>query len=315
MSEEMPAGWRLDGMRVGVLMGGPGSEREVSLASGAGVLAALRAAGAVVETFDLREARFEVPPGFDIFFNVVHGTFGEDGALQRVLESAGVAYTGEGPDGSELAFDKIRTRRRFSERGIPGAAFEVVRPGEPVTLPLPLVVKAPREGSSVGVYIVREPAGLAPALADAARFADEILIESFFSGRELTVGILGDRALPIVEIRPKSGFYDFRNKYPFLTPGGGADHFCPAPLDEAGTRRVQQTALAAHRALGLEVYSRVDVLLGEDGSCCVLEINTLPGMTPASLLPEAAAAAGISYPELCARIIRLSLARKKGGRE
>jgi len=294
------------------LMGGPGSEREVSLASGAGVMAALREAGAEVQGFDLHEARFDVPGGFDVFFNVVHGTFGEDGGLQRLLERAGVAYTGEGPDGSELAFDKIRTRRRFAERGIPGAAFEVVRPGEAVTLPVPLVVKAPREGSSVGVHIVRTPDQLAPALTDAARFGDEILVESFFPGRELTVGILGDRALPVVEIRPKGGVYDFRNKYPFLSPGGGADHLCPAPLDESGTRRVQATALAAHRALGLEVYSRVDILFGEEEACCVLEINTLPGMTEASLLPEAAAAAGIPYPELCARIIRLSMARNGG---
>ena len=307
-----PGSWKLDGMRVGVLMGGPGSEREVSLASGAGVAAALREAGAAVETFDLPAAAFDVPAGFDIFFNVVHGTFGEDGGLQRVLEAAGAAYTGEGPEGSELAFDKIRTKRRFSERGIPGAAFEVVRPGEAISLPLPVVVKAPQQGSSVGVHIVREASELEPALADAARYGDEILVESFFRGRELTVGILGEQALPVVEIRPKQGFYDFRNKYPFLTPGGGADHFCPAALDETETRRVQQTALAAHAALGLEVYSRVDILLGDDGACCVLEINTLPGMTPASLLPEAAAAAGIPYAELCARIIRLSLARKGG---
>ncbi len=147
-------------------------------------------------------------------------------------------------------------------------------------------------------------------LREASKFGPELLIEQFISGRELTVGIVGDQALPIIEIRAKKDFYNFENKYPFLNPNAaGADHFCPAPLSEDVTRHVQAIALAANRALDLEVYSRVDLLLTADDVPFVLEVNTIPGMTPSSLLPEAAAAVGIGYPELCRRIIELSLKR------
>jgi D-alanine-D-alanine ligase len=175
---------------------------------------------------------------------------------------------------------------------------------------LPFVLKAPKEGSSVGIYILHQASEVEARLADVRRYTDEILVEKFVRGRELTVGILGDLALPIVEIKPKEGFYDFKNKYPFLNPqAAGADHFCPAPLDDEVGREVQEVALAAHRALGLQVYSRVDVLLDEKNGPSVLEINTIPGMTPSSLLPEAAAAVGISYADLCVQVIALSLQR------
>ena len=158
---------------------------------------------------------------------------------------------------------------------------------------------------------MREESQAAANLAEARKFGKELLVEQFVEGRELTVGILGDQALPIIEIKPAKDFYNFDNKYPFLNPaaGGAADHMCPAPLSDAVTRRVQEVALAAHRALDLEVYSRVDLLLGASDEPYVLEINTIPGMTQVSLLPEAAAVAGISYPELCARVVALSLAR------
>jgi D-alanine-D-alanine ligase len=288
-------------------MGGPGSERPVSLASGAGVAAALRSLGAEVFEVDVRDAGFVVPAGVEIAFNVVHGTFGEDGQLQRLLEGRGIRYTGEGVTGSELAIDKIATKRRLVEHGVPTPRFEVLRGGERPSLPLPFVLKAPKEGSSVGVYIVRDAAEVEARLAEVRGYADEILVEAYVAGRELTVGVLGERALPVVEIRPKEGFYDFQNKYPFLNPqAAGADHWCPAPLDEEVTRRVQQVGLAAHRALGLEVYSRVDILLDAADAPVVLEINTIPGMTQVSLLPEAAAAAGISYAALCAEVLSLS---------
>jgi D-alanine-D-alanine ligase len=288
-------------------MGGPGSERPVSLASGAGVAAALRSLGAEVFEVDVRDAGFVVPAGVEIAFNVVHGTFGEDGQLQRLLEGRGIRYTGEGVPGSELAIDKIATKRRLVEHGVPTPRFEVLRGGERPSLPLPFVLKAPKEGSSVGVYIVRDAAEVEARLAEVRGYADEILVEAYVAGRELTVGVLGERALPVVEIRPKEGFYDFQNKYPFLNPqAAGADHWCPAPLDEEVTRRVQQVGLAAHRALGLEVYSRVDILLDAADAPVVLEINTIPGMTQVSLLPEAAAAAGISYAALCAEVLSLS---------
>jgi D-alanine-D-alanine ligase len=158
---------------------------------------------------------------------------------------------------------------------------------------------------------------LEPAIAEAANYDHELLIEKFVPGRELTIGILGDQVLPILEIIPKGGVYDFTNKYPFLNPqaGGGAEHVCPAKIDPGKTKEIQELALRAYRALGLQVYSRVDVILSETGQPFVLEINTIPGMTEASLLPEAAAAAGISYVDLCVRIIELSRARMKGARQ
>ncbi len=303
----------LNGRKIAVLMGGPGNERRVSLASGAGVAMALRGLGADVTEVDVAGPEFALPAGTEIAFNVIHGTFGEDGQVQRILETRGVRYTGEGVTGSEIAIDKIATKQRFLERGVPTAAFEILRDGAPPTLPLPYVVKAPREGSSVGVYIVRDAAKVADTMREAWPFGRELLVEQFIRGRELTVGIIGDQALPVVEIRPKKAdeFYDFANKYNFLNPqAAGADHFCPAPLSAEVTQRVQEVALAAKRALDLEVYSRVDVLLTADDEPFVLEINTIPGMTPVSLLPEAAAAAGISYAELCARVIELSLVRQ-----
>jgi D-alanine-D-alanine ligase len=292
-------------------MGGPGSERKVSLATGAGVAKALRQLGAEVTEVDVTGPDFVLSGNVDVAFNAIHGTFGEDGQVQRILETRGVKYTGEGVATSELAIDKIASKRRFVERGVPTPKFEILRGHADPTLPLPYVLKAPREGSSVGVFIVRTPEEVAPSLTKARAFAGELLVEQFIEGRELTVGIVGDRALPIIEIVAKKDFYNFENKYPFLNPNAaGADHFCPAALDSATAARVQQTALAAHRALDLEVYSRVDLLLSENGEAFVLEINTIPGMTPSSLLPEAAAAAGISYENLCARIVELSLGRQ-----
>ena len=292
-------------------MGGPGSERKVSLKSGEGVVEALRSVGAIVTPVDVTGSDFAVPAGTHVAFNVVHGTFGEDGQIQRILESRGIAYTGEGVRGSELAIDKIASKRRFVERGVPTAKSEIIRGGANPTLPTPLVIKAPKEGSSVGVYIVKTQAELDDALAQGWKFGDELLVEEFIAGKELTVGIVGDLALPVIEIRARKGFYNFDNKYPFLNPNAaGADHLCPAPLDPAITKLVQHTALGAHRALDLEVYSRVDILLTDAGVPFVLEVNTIPGMTPASLLPEAAAATGISYAELCRRIIELSLAAR-----
>ncbi|MEO6753313.1 MAG: D-alanine--D-alanine ligase [Chthoniobacteraceae bacterium] len=301
----------LTGIPVAVLMGGPGSERKVSLKSGEGVVEALRSIGAVVTPVDVTGADFVVPAGTRVAFNVVHGTFGEDGQIQRVLESRGIAYTGEGVNGSELAIDKIASKKRFVKRGVPTAKSEIIRDGARPTLPLPLVIKAPKEGSSVGVFIVKTQAELDDALTQGWKFGNELLAEEFIAGKELTVGIVGDLALPVIEIRALKDFYNFDNKYPFLNPNAaGADHFCPAPLDAKTTKLVQDTALAAHRALDLEVYSRVDILMTDAGVPFVLEVNTIPGMTPVSLLPEAAKEAGISYAELCRRIIELSLAAR-----
>lgn len=303
--------------KIAVLMGGPGSERKVSLATARGVAKALRSLGADVAEVDVRDENFEVPADAELGFITIHGTFGEDGQIQKILEQRGVAYTGEDVQGSATAFDKIRSKEKFREHDVTTPEWEVIQPGQRPTIVLPIVVKPPREGSTVGVVIVKNEDHLDFAIAEAAKYGRDLLIEKFVSGRELTIGILGDQALPILEIIPKGGFYDFNNKYPFLNPqaGGGAQHVCPAQIDDAKTREIQDLALKAFRALDLKVYGRVDVILSENGKPFVLEINTIPGMTEASLLPEAAAAAGISYVDLCARIIELSQARAKGARK
>ncbi len=306
----------LTGKRIAVLKGGPGSERDVSLATGAGVAKALRSLGAQVTEIDVRGSDFELPAAVELAFIAIHGTFGEDGEVQEILEKRGVAYTGEGIEESRFAFDKIISKEKFDRHGVTTPAWEIISAGQRPSMSLPFVVKAPKQGSTVGVYIVKEPAELDHAMAEAIKYDERLLVERFVPARELTIGILGDQALPIIEIIPKGGFYDFTNKYPFLNPsaGGAAQHVCPAQIPEEQTRAIQELALRAHRALGLRVYSRVDVMLPEVGEPTVLEINTIPGMTEASLLPEAAAAAGISYPQLCARIIELSLAVRKGTR-
>jgi D-alanine-D-alanine ligase len=298
--------------RIAVLMGGPGSERDVSMATGKVVAKALRSLGVDVTEIDVKGADFELPDGIELAFLTIHGTFGEDGQLQQILEDRGVPYTGEGVEESAIAFDKIRSKEAFREHDVPTPYWQIITAGQRPTIPIPVVIKAPRQGSTVGVHIIRNEREIDGAIADATTYDRELLVERFVSGRELTVGVLGDQALPVLEIIPKGGFYDFNNKYPFLNPnaGGSAEHVCPAEIGPEKTAEVQQLALRAFRALGLEVYARVDVLLPEDGEATVLEANTIPGMTEASLLPEAAAAAGISYPELCARIIELSAKRR-----
>jgi D-alanine-D-alanine ligase len=301
----------LSGQNIAVLMGGPGSERDVSLATGRGVAKALRSLGAEVTEIDVKGPDFKLPPVIDLAFIALHGTFGEDGQVQRILEDRGVAYTGDGVAESELAFDKIRSKEAFRQHAVTTPSWQIVTIGQRPTIPIPFVIKPSRQGSTVGVHIIRNEREIDAAMADAAKYDRELLIEKFVPGRELTIGVLGDQALPILEIIPKGGFYDFTNKYPFLNPtaGGGAEHVCPAKIPENQTHEIQDLALRAHRALGLQVYSRVDIMLPEEGEATVLEVNTIPGMTEASLLPEAAAAAGIGYVELCVRIIELSRRR------
>jgi D-alanine-D-alanine ligase len=302
--------------KIAVLMGGPGSERDVSLATGRGVSKAVRSLGAEVVEVDVHDENFALPKDVDLAFITIHGTFGEDGQLQEILEKRGVAYTGDGVEASRAAFDKILSKEKFREHGVVTPEWEVIEVGQRPTISVPLVVKPARQGSTVGVVIVKDASELDSAMAEAAKYDRKLLIEKFVSGRELTIGILGDQALPILEIIPKGGFYDFNNKYPFLNPqaGGGAEHVCPAEIDPNKTKQVQKQALHAFRALGLVVYGRVDVLLPDLGNPSVLEVNTIPGMTEASLLPEAAAAAGINYVDLCARIIALSRARVERSR-
>ena len=305
----------LTGRRIALLKGGPGSERAVSLETAKGVALALRSLGAEVTEVDVTGPDFAVPEGVEAAFNVIHGTFGEDGTLQKLLEAQGVAYTGAGSASSALAFDKARSKAAFVAKKVPTTAYQILELAgagpEQVTIPLPLVMKPLCEGSSVGVHIIKDEAGIVAAIADLATFGATALVEPFISGKELTVGILGDQVLPIIHIQPRSGFYDIANKYPWMGGTGGSDYFCPADLCPETTAAVQDAALAAHQSLGVEVYSRVDVLLNEDEVPFVLEVNTIPGMTSTSLLPKAAAAVGIDYPALCARILQLSLEVKR----
>ena len=293
----------LQGKSIALLKGGPGKERKVSLDSGAAVAKALRSLGAEVVEFDVTDSRIDLPSRPDLVFNMIHGTFGEDGALQEILDGLGIPYTGEDAAGSRLAFDKIATKRKFDEAGVPHAKWEILRDGAQPNFPLPLVAKPPREGSSVGVHLVHRADELPAALEDCFERDREVLVEEFISGRELTVGIVGGEALPVVEIVPKVDFYSYENKY----TKGNSDYFCPARIGAEATAAVQAAALAAHRALGLRVYSRVDVLLDASNRPFVLEVNTIPGMTETSLLPKAAAVAGIDFASLCEEIAGLSL--------
>jgi len=293
--------------RLVVLKGGPSAEREVSLRSGAAAAEALREAGYEVREVVVDDAGFIVPDGTDLAFLALHGTFGEDGQVQEILNARGVPYTGASVEVSRIAFDKEKTKEKLRRHGVPTPEGQLVRRLEEITLPLPVFIKPNAQGSSVGTHPATTRAELASALADALKFDTAVLVERFIRGRELTVGVLGDQVLPIVEIHPLDGFYDYTNKY----TKGRTEYFCPARLLEETSSLIQGYALKAHRAIGDPVYCRIDFLLEEDLSPSCLEINTIPGMTATSLLPKAAAAVGITFPQLCRRIVELSWAARR----
>src|SRR5271154_1739898 len=230
--------------RLVVLKGGPSAEREVSLRTGAAAAEALREAGYEVSEVTVDDANFVVPDGTDLAFLALHGTFGEDGQVQDILAARGVPYTGASAEVSRLAFDKEKTKEKLRQHGVPTPEGQLVRRLEEITLPLPVFIKPNAQGSSVGTHPVTTREELAAALADALKFDSSVLVERFIRGRELTVGVLGDQVLPIVEIRPLDGFYDYTNKY----TKGRTDYFCPARLGEDITRVIQAHALAAHRS-------------------------------------------------------------------
>lgn len=291
-----------------VMLGGPSAEREVSLRSGASVAKALRSLGHAVLEVDPKDGAFELPEMCDVVFLALHGTYGEDGQIQRQLEKLGVVYTGCDAEASRIAFDKVLTKQKCVEAGVPTAKFAVVRSDRvpfPKDLAVPLVVKPVRQGSSVGLQFVERLGDWPGAIVEALKFDSEVLVEEKIVGRETTVAILDGRPLPIVEVRPRAGNYDYRNKY----TSGATEYFCPADFDPAITGRIQDAALAAFHAVGGRDYARVDVMVRKDGSPVVLEVNTLPGMTETSLLPKAAAAAGLDYPQLCQRMVDLALRR------
>jgi D-alanine-D-alanine ligase len=284
-------------LKIVVMFGGPSAERKVSLRSGAGVAQALRSLGHTVTELDPEKPDWILPPETDAVFLALHGTYGEDGTVQAQLEKLGVPYTGCDAGASRLAFDKVLTKQRCVAAGVPTAKFLVVESAKtpwPLGWQPPVVVKPVRQGSSVGLQFVERVADWPGALAEALRYDSQVLVEERIIGREVTVGILAGQALPVVEVRPKSGRYDERSKY----TAGETEYFCPADFDAATTQRIQAAALGAFHAIGGRDYSRVDVMVRPNGEPVVLEVNTLPGMTETSLLPKAAAAVGIGYAEL-----------------
>jgi D-alanine-D-alanine ligase len=304
-----------DGLTVAVLMGGATGEREVSLRSGAAVARALRGLGARVLEFDLKAP--DVGPvaasEADVAFVAIHGGFGEDGRLQKALEAAGMPYTGSGPYASALAMDKLQSKVTFAACDVPTPAYRTIRSDAPAGVVLsladalgyPVVIKPRAEGSSLGVSFHKTPNRLMEGAAAALQFGRVALMERAILGRELTVGILGGMPLPVVEIRTRRGLFDFDAKY-----ADSGTQYLPNPdLPKGAAERVQETALKAHRALEAGYLSRVDLLLDAHGVPYVLEANTVPGMTERSLLPMAAAAAGIEFPELCRFIVDAALAR------
>ena len=325
-------------------MGGTSAERDVSLASGLRVAEALRSRGHAVTVVDtVRGALTEgeeramlagpvmhaLPPesgalarlssetlsatvrglgthrDAEVVFIGLHGGHGEDGTLQALLDLTGVPYTGSGHLASALAMDKDLSKRLFREAGVrtpewlmaPASDDDIVS-----TLGLPVIVKPSKQGSTVGLTLVKKRADLQAAIEEARNYDDEVMIEQFIAGRELTVGVLGDEALPVGEIIPKHEIYDYECKY---TPGMAREEF-PAKLSTAEANAAQEQALLAFRALKLSGYARIDFRMTEDGTFYCLEANTLPGMTKLSLIPQAAAAAGITFPELCERIVKLA---------
>jgi len=298
-----------DHLKITVMLGGPSAEREVSLQSGAAALKALRSLGHTVDELDPRDDSWTLPARTDVVFLALHGTYGEDGTVQRRLEWLGVPYTGCDSEASRIAFDKVLTKKLCLSAGVATARFEVFNSPEaewPADWQPPVVLKPVRQGSSVGLQFVERLQDWSAALAQAFLYDSEVLMEERILGRETTAGILGGEALPVVEVRPKQGGYDYKNKY----TSGRTEYLCPAPLDPATTRRVQRAALGAFHAVGGRDYGRVDVMVRPEGEPVVLEVNTLPGMTETSLLPKAAAAAGINFAELCQRMIDLAMRRR-----
>ncbi|WKW13624.1 D-alanine--D-alanine ligase [Pseudogemmatithrix spongiicola] len=301
-------------MKILVLLGGSSAEREVSLSSGTRVAAALRERGHQVTEADPHPDPFAVlsaAKAADVTWLALHGGAGEDGTIQALLDLAGIRYTGSGVLGSALAMDKDLSKRLFRAAGVPTAEWRMldaatqVRWREPAyaaetfaALGPKVVVKPSKQGSTVGLSIIEDPSALPAAIALAFEHDDEVMLEAFVPGRELTVGVLGGTALPVGEIIPKHDIYDYECKY---TPGMAEELF-PAPIPDAVRDEVQRLALQAYAALKLRGCARVDFRYDPSGRLFCLEANTLPGMTGTSLVPQAAQAAGIGFPELCERI-------------
>ncbi len=293
--------------RIAVLMGGDSAEREISLRSGEAVLSALRRRGYEAAAFDPRDAPLEALRGFDAAFIALHGRGGEDGTIQGALEALGVPYTGSGVLGSALAMDKWRCKRLWQGCGLPTPAARLLRSGEAEQvqgLGWPLIVKPAREGSSLGMARVDGPAELAAAYRQAAGYDAEVLAEAWVAGQEYTVALLGDRALPSIRLETGNAFFDYEAKY----RAPDTRHECPSGLDGGEERRLAALCREAFAAAGGSGWGRVDVVRDAAGAWQLLEVNTIPGLTDHSLVPIAAAEAGIGFDELVVRILGEALA-------
>lgn len=302
--------------RVALLAGGTSGEREISLASGKGAGDALREAGFPVRELDpanREDLKTLIEEPFDVAFLCLHGKGGEDGVLQGFLETIGLPYTGPGVWSSATAMNKAQAKLFYQREGIATAPYQYLKKGESFSvheIALAIggtcVVKPATEGSALGIYIVEGEESIADAIEKVFEIDDLVVVEKYIKGTELTVAVLGNDdpfALPVIQIVPKAEFYDFESKY----APGGSKHLCPAPISEEQTEQVMYAAVAAHKALQCRGMSRSDFILDSDGIPWILETNTIPGMTATSLLPDAARAAGISFPELCTKLIEYAL--------
>jgi D-alanine-D-alanine ligase len=300
-------------LRIAVAMGGTGDEREVSIASGMGVLRALHALGHDAQSLDF-DARFvdavrEIRP--DLVFNALHGACGEDGQIQGILEWLGLPYTGSDITSCALSLDKHLTKKLLAAEGLPTPAWDTfdlsggTLPLLPGSLNPPIVVKPRASGSSAGVSIVRTHEEWTRTMVSASSRGGSVLAEEYIPGREFSCGVLGESVLPIVEILSSDELFTYNAKY----TDGGARHLIPAPIDHDLTARIQMLALSVHRLIGLRDYSRTDFIVTREGRPYILEINALPGLTPQSLLPDEAQAAGISYEALIDRLVGYALGR------
>ncbi len=301
--------------KIGVLMGGPSAEREISLKSGKAVLKSLKALNLDVVEIDIQTDGSQEninlirSLAIDCAFLTLHGRFGEDGQLQAILEELGIPYTGSGKFASRLAMDKISSRKILEVYGLSVPRFQIAEKKSCNTdsiinseLIFPLVVKPAMQGSSIGLSIVDSKNDLAPAIKLAFEFDDKILIEEYIKGRELTVGILDNRALPAIEIVPKKRFFDYEAKY----SAGLTEYIVPAQLPQEIVNKIESAALKVHHLLGCYAYSRIDIILNQENVPFILEANTIPGFTQTSLYPKAAKVAGIEFGQLCLELIRLA---------
>lgn len=307
--------------KIGVLMGGPSSEREVSIKSGKAVFESLSREGINVTAIDIktdaREDNIQLMKSHSISlaFIALHGRFGEDGQMQEILDSLDISYTGSGVQASRLAMDKIASRKIFESAGLNVPRYKVQErlfccPGGKFgsdNFAFPLVVKPATGGSSIGLSIVDKEEYLDKSIELAFNFDERIIIEEYIKGRELTVGILDEKPLSVIEIIPKNKFFDYEAKY----QTGMTEYVVPAELEDKTAKRLQATALSAHKLLGCYGCSRVDMILDSNNIPFVLEVNTIPGLTKTSLLPKAAKVAGIDFSQLCIKLIQLANEKKQ----